>query len=185
MIETGRLILRQWREADKAPFAALNADPAVMEFMPARLTREQSDAMIGRFTTMLEIKGMTFYALEEVASGELIGAAGLFPVGQLPFAPAVEIGWRLRRQSWGGGYASEAARAALAEGFGPLGLEEIVAYTAAPNLRSQRVMERIGMIRDADGDFDHPALPEGSPLRRHVLYRLSRHRWAAERRDPA
>ena len=185
MIETGRLILRQWREADKAPFAALNADPAVMEFMPSRLTPKQSDAMIERFGAMLEMKGMTFYALEERASGQFLGAAGLFPVTQLPFAPAVEIGWRLRRQSWGQGYASEAARAALAEGFGPLGLDEIVAYTAAPNVRSQRVMERIGVRRDADGDFDHPALPEDSPLRTHVLYRLGRSRWAAEPRDSA
>ncbi|MBN9021221.1 MAG: GNAT family N-acetyltransferase [Rhizobiales bacterium] len=178
MIETERLILRQWRDSDRAPFAALNADPAVMEFMPGRLTREQSDGMIEHFRTMLETKGMTFYALEERETGALIGAAGLFPVTKLPFAPAVEIGWRLRAQSWGRGYASEAARAALAEGFGRLGLDEIVAYTAALNVRSQRVMERIGMTRDAAGDFDHPALPEGSPLRRHVLYRLPRQRWA-------
>mgnify|MGYP000088032746 CR=1 FL=1 len=174
MLETERLILRDWRNADRAPFAAMNADPAVMEFMPSRLTREQSDALVDRFSEMLEAKGMTFYALVERASGAFIGAAGLFPVGQLPFAPAVEIGWRLRAESWGKGYASEAARACLAQGFGPLGLDQIVAYTAAPNLRSQRVMERIGMSRDAAGDFDHPALPEGSALRPHVLYRMQR-----------
>jgi RimJ/RimL family protein N-acetyltransferase len=177
MLATERLILRQWRDADRAPFAAMNADPAVMEFMPSRLTREQSDAMVDRFAEMLEAKGMTFYAVEESGSGAFIGAAGLFPVGQLPFAPAVEIGWRLRAESWGKGYASEAARACLARGFGPMGLEEIVAYTAAPNLRSQRVMERIGMSRDTAGDFDHPALPEGSALRPHVLYRLGRDDW--------
>jgi len=178
MIATERLTLRPWREADRAPFAAMNADPAVMEFMPARLTRAESDAIVDRFSAMLEARGMTFFALEENASGAFVGAVGLFPVGQLPFAPAVEIGWRLRPESWGRGYASEAARAALAQGFGPLGLDEIVAYTAAPNLRSQRVMERIGMVRDPDGDFEHPALPEGSPLRPHVLYRIGRAAWA-------
>ncbi len=182
MIETDRLILRPWADADRAPFAAMNEDPAVMEFMPSRMTREQSDGMVGRFTEMLAEKGMTFYALEERASGEFIGAAGLFPVGQLPFAPAVEIGWRLREQSWGQGYASEAARAALRQGFDALGLDEIVAYTAALNVRSQRVMERIGMVRDVGGDFDHPALPEDSPLRPHVLYRLTKARWMAEQR---
>lgn len=174
MLATERLILRPWQEADKLPFAALNADPAVMEFMPSRLTREQSDALIGRFADAFDADGVTFYALEERATGDLVGAAGLFHVRQLPFAPAVEIGWRLRRQSWGKGYATEAARAALAHGFGPLGFDEIVAFTAAPNLRSQRVMDRIGMVRDPDGDFDHPALPEGHALRRHVLFRLRR-----------
>lgn len=178
MIETDRLILRQWQEADKAPFAAMNGDPEVMEFMPSRLTPGQSDGMVGHFSTMLETNGMTFYALEERDTGDFIGAAGLFPVTKLPFAPAVEIGWRLRRRSWGLGYASEAARAALADGFRRLGLDEIVAYTAAINLRSRRVMERIGMVRDADEDFDHPALADDSPLRRHVLYRLPRRRWA-------
>ena len=185
MIETDRLILRQWQDADKAPFAAMNADPTVMEFMPSRLTREQSDRMVVHFSTMLETNGMTFYALEERDTGDFIGAAGLFPVTKLPFAPAVEIGWRLRPQSWGRGYASEAARGALAQGFGPLALDEIVAYTAALNLRSQRVMERIGMVRDPVGDFDHPALPEGSPLRAHVLYRLPRSRWADGQHRPA
>jgi RimJ/RimL family protein N-acetyltransferase len=177
MLATERLFLRQWCEADRAPFAAMNADPAVMEFMPSRLTREQSDALVDRFSAMLEAEGMTFYAVQERVSGDFVGAVGLFPVGQLPFAPAVEIGWRLGVESWGKGYASEAARAALAHGFDSLGLDEIVAYTAAPNLRSQRVMERIGMIRDVAGDFDHPALPEGSVLRPHVLYRLRRDDW--------
>jgi ribosomal-protein-alanine N-acetyltransferase len=177
MLATERLFLRQWREADRAPFAAMNADPAVMEFMPSRLTREQSDALVDRFSAMLEAEGMTFYAVQERVSGDFVGAVGLFPVGQLPFAPAVEIGWRLGVESWGKGYASEAARAALAHGFDSLGLDEIVAYTAARNLRSQRVMERIGMTRDVAGDFDHPALPEGSVLRPHVLYRLRRDDW--------
>ncbi len=133
--------------------------------------------MVDRFSAMLEAEGMSFYAVEERASGEFVGAVGLFPVGQLPFAPAMEIGWRLRPESWGTGYASEAARASLAHGFGSLGLDEIVAYTTARNVRSQRVTERIGMIRDAAGDFDHPAFPEGSPLRPHVLYRLQRGDW--------
>jgi ribosomal-protein-alanine N-acetyltransferase len=177
VIETERLILRQWRDADKAPFAALNADPAVMQFMPSALTREQSDALVDRFSAMLEAEGMTFYAVEERSSGDFVGAVGLFPVGHLPFAPAVEIGWRLGVDSWGKGYASEAARAALAQAFDSLGLDEIVAYTAAPNLRSQRVMERIGMTRDVAGDFEHPALPEGSALRPHRLYRLRRDEW--------
>ena len=174
MIETERLIIRKWRDADKAPFAALNADPRVMEFMPSALTRAQSDGLADRFAAAFDVDGVSFYALEERATGTFVGAAGLFHVANLPCAPSVEIGWRLRQESWGLGYASEAARACLAHGFGALGFPEIVAFTAIPNLRSRRVMERIGMVRDAAGDFDHPALPEGHPLRRHVLYRMAR-----------
>jgi len=178
MIEAERLILRQWRDADKAPFAALNADPRVMEFMPSALTRAQSDGLADRFAAAYDVDGVSFYALEERATGAFVGAAGLFHVAKLPFAPTVEIGWRLGHASWGRGFASEAARACLAHGFGALGFPEIVAFTAVLNLRSRRVMDRIGMVRDVAGDFDHPALPEGNLLRPHVLYRLARSSFA-------
>lgn len=175
--ETDRLLLRQWREADKAAFAAMNADPVVMEFFPSTLSREKSDRLADQLAAYFISDGMTFWAVDEKASGELIGFVGLVPVTDLPFAPAVEIGWRLRRESWGKGYASEAARAALAVGFGQLGLDEIVSFAVVGNMRSRSVMERIGMVHDRGGDFDHPALPEGHGFRRHVLYRIGREAW--------
>jgi RimJ/RimL family protein N-acetyltransferase len=175
--ETERLVLRTWLESDKAAFAALNADPAVMEFFPATLTKEKSDRLADQLAAYLVSDGMTFYAVDEKASGEVIGFVGLVPATGLPFSPAVEIGWRLRRESWGKGYASEAARAALDIGFTSLGLDEIVSFAVVGNARSRAVMERIGMVHDEHADFDHPALPEGHRFRRHVLYRIGRAGW--------
>ncbi len=178
--ETPRLRLRQWRESDLAPFAALVADPQVMEFFPATLSREESDALVARFVERIAQNGWGFWAAEHKESGELIGFTGLnAPAYPLPFSPCVEIGWRLARQWWGQGLASEAARASLAVGFERLGLDEIVSFTALPNRRSSAVMRRLGMREDPAGAFDHPLLAEGHPLRRHCLYRLDRAAWQA------
>jgi len=165
-------VLRRWRDADREPFAALNADPEVMEHFPARLTREQSDEMIDRLEALFDAQGFGLWAVEVAATGEFIGFTGLNRVPfQAPFSPAVEIGWRLSRQAWGHGYATEAARAVLAFGFETAGLDEIVSFTATTNLRSQAVMRRLGMTHDPAEDFDHPRV-EDPRLRRHVLFRL-------------
>ena len=177
-VDTPRLRLRQWRAADRAPFAALNADPAVMEFFLSPLSRESSDASIDAWQSQLDSRGWSNWALELKASGELLGFTGLsIPRRVLPFSPCVEVGWRLARKHWGQGYATEAARAALEVGFARLDLREIVSFTTVGNLRSRAVMERIGM-RDARQDFEYPGFPEGHPLRRHCLYRIASMEWA-------
>jgi RimJ/RimL family protein N-acetyltransferase len=177
-VDTPRLRLRQWRAADRAPFAALNADPAVMEFFLSPLSRESSDASIDAWQSQLDSRGWSNWALELKASGELLGFTGLsIPRRVLPFSPCVEVGWRLARKHWGQGYATEAARAALEVGFARLDLREIVSFTTVGNVRSRAVMERIGM-RDARQDFEYPGFPEGHPLRRHCLYRIAREEWA-------
>ena len=158
---------------DRAPFAELNRHPLVVESLGSCPTRAESDAMIDRYTAELDREGWGFWAVETVGSAALIGMVGLHRVpAWLPCAPAVEVGWRLHPDHWGHGYATEAAAASLRVGFAG-GVPEIVAYTTTRNTRSQAVMERLGMVRDPEGDFDHPGLPEGSPLRRHVLYRVS------------
>jgi RimJ/RimL family protein N-acetyltransferase len=175
-LRTERLVLRGWRASDRLPFAALNADPEVMAHFPHLLTTDESDALADRIETDWE-GGCAPWALEEAATGEFIGFAGLSrPRFDAHFTPAVEVGWRLRRASWGHGYATEAAAAALRHGFGARGLDQIVSFTSTTNGRSQAVMRRIGMTHDPADDFDHPSLPEGHPLRRHVLYRLTRQR---------
>lgn len=172
ILATARLRLRPWRESDLEPFAALNADPAVMQHFPSILTREDSDAMARRIMARIDAGGWGLWAVE-VAGGEpFIGFTGLsVPSFEAHFTPCIEIGWRLARSAWGRGYATEAAHAALDFGFAGLGLGEIVAFTAASNRRSMAVMERLGMRRD--GEFDHPRLAQSCPVRRHVLYRLA------------
>jgi RimJ/RimL family protein N-acetyltransferase len=178
---TARLRLRQWRDADRAPYAALNADPEVMRYFPSTQDRAASDRSIDTWTAEIEQRGWSNWAVELVASGAFVGFIGLsVPRRALPFMPCVELGYRLARPYWGRGLASEGARAALEFGFTSVGLEEIVSFTALLNLPSQAVMRRVGMI-DTHQDFDHPALPEGSPLRRHCLYKLTREHWAALR----
>ncbi len=173
-LSTERLWLRHWRITDREPFAALNADPEVMEYFPDLLTREQSDRLGERIEADFERNGYGLWALETKAGGEFIGFTGLAPVTyETPFTPAVEVGWRLARAAWGNGYATEAARAALAFGFDEVGLDEIVSFTTVGNVRSRAVMERIGMERDPDGDFEYPSLPVGHPLAPHVLYRIA------------
>ena len=179
-IETARLVMRRWTDADREPFAAMNADPEVMRYFPAPLDRVESDALIDRIDEQFDAYGYGLWALELRAYGAFLGFTGLAPVrDDLPYAGEVEVGWRLARSAWGKGYATEAARGALRVGFASVGLDQIVSLTAVVNTPSRRVMQRLGMHRAPVDDFDHPALPDGSPLRRHVLYRLRRSEWAA------
>ena len=178
VLRTDRLVLRPWRDTDRAPFAALNADPQVVQFFPKPLTRAESDAMLDRMREHFARHGFGFWAVEAPGVADLVGAIGLLvPSFETAFTPCVEIGWRLARDHWGRGYATEGAAAALAFGFEQLGLDEIVSFTVPANLASRRVMERLGMTRSPADDFEHPFLPAGHPLRPHVLYRLSRASW--------
>ena len=179
-MRTARLLLRQWTDADLAPFAALNADPEVMRHFPGPLDRAASDALAGRARRHLAEHGWGLWAVEVVEGPHrgFIGFTGLARPGfEAPFTPAVEVGWRLARNAWGHGYATEAARAVLAYGFDHAGLPEIISFTSTTNVRSQAVMRRIGMSHDPADDFDHPQVPAGSPLRRHVLWRITAERW--------
>lgn len=176
---TPRLRLRQWQARDLAPYAALNADPEVMRFFPATQSLEQSERSIALWSAELDERGWSNWAVERRADGVFIGFVGLgVPRRALPFMPCVELGYRLARPHWHQGYATEAGREALRFAFQDLQLPEVVAFTAKLNLPSQAVMQRLGMV-DAQEDFEHPGVPEGSPLRPHCLYRLSRVRWAA------
>jgi RimJ/RimL family protein N-acetyltransferase len=173
-----RVLLRQWRATDLQAFAALNADPRVMEFMPSPLTSAESDAMAERIASTIERDGFGLWAVEVPGVAEFVGFVGLNrPNFDAHFTPCVEIGWRLAYEFWGRGYAAEAARAALQYGFEQLPLEEIVSFTTVPNKRSRRLMGRLGMTRSTADDFDHPNLPEGHALRPHVLYRLRQSQW--------
>lgn len=172
-LTTSRLILRPWKREDFEPFAAMNADPRVMEFFPSTSTREESDQSAERLKTEIEQKGWGFWAVSLPGVADFIGFIGLRYIDfSAPFTPAVEIGWRLAYDYWGKGYAVEGAKAALEYGFNELKLKEIISFTAEPNMRSRRVMEKLGMQRDLKGDFDNPKIPEGHPLRKHVLYRI-------------
>ncbi len=174
-LRTPRLLLRGWREEDLEPFAQMNADPEVMEHFPAPMTPEQSAAGLERIAAGFREHGFGLWAVELPEVAPYIGFTGLgVPNFETPFTPCVEVGWRLARAHWGQGFATEAARAALAFGFEERGLEEIVSFTATTNRRSMAVMERLGMSRAASEDFDHPKLPADHRLQRHVLYRLRR-----------
>ena len=173
-LRTERLLLRRWTEADRAPFAAMNADERVMEFYPSVLSRAESDAFVERVGATFDREGYGLWAVEIAATGEFAGHVGLWPATfPAPFTPAVEVGWRLAAAHWGNGYATEAARRSVEDGFTRLALPEIVSFTAATNLRSRRVMEHLGMTYAASEDFDHPNVPQEHALRRHVLYRLA------------
>jgi RimJ/RimL family protein N-acetyltransferase len=174
-IRTERLLLRKWRPADRAPFAALNADPRVMKYFPSVLSPEESDAVVDRIAMHWEEHGFGVWVVEVPDGAPFIGCVGLLvPRFEAHFTPCVEILWRLAAQYWNQGYATEAARAALQFGFERLNLSEIVALTIPANTPSRRVMEKIGMVHDPRDDFDHPSLPAGHPLSRHVLYRVHR-----------
>jgi RimJ/RimL family protein N-acetyltransferase len=173
VIQTERLILRPWRESDREPFSQMNSDPAVMRHFPAPLSRQESDALVDRIEAQWVQRGFTFYAAELRGSGDFIGFIGIsVPPFEARFTPCVEIGWRLAPVYWNRGLATEGARAVLRHAFEVQGLAEVVAFTVPANLPSRRVMEKIGMTHDPADDFDHPLLPEGHPLRRHVLYRV-------------
>jgi RimJ/RimL family protein N-acetyltransferase len=180
-LRTARLLLRGWRDEDREPFAAMNADPEVREHFPGgAMTRDESDALIDRFLERWREEGHAPWAVERLEDGAFIGFIGLLSVHfEAPFTPAVEVGWRLARPSWRHGYATEGGAASLRWGFEVLGLSEVVSFTTPGNVRSRAVMERLGMTRDPAGDFDHPRITIGHPLRRHVLYRLRRADWAA------
>ncbi len=171
MISTERLLLREWREDDRDAWAALNADPEVMEFFPNVLDRHQSDAAFDRIAATLDERGWGLWAAD--LDGRFVGFTGLaVPRFEAPFMPTVEIGWRFSREVWGHGYATEAARAVLEHAFADLALPEVVSFTSVGNVRSRRVMQRLGMTRDPADDFDNPGIESGHPLRRHVLYRI-------------
>ena len=179
-ITTARL--RPWRDGDLPAFAALDADPRVMEHFAKTLSRAESDAMVARNRDHFAAHGFGHWAVEVPGRAAFIGFVGLaVPRFEAHFTPCVEVGWRLAAEHWGRGYATEAASVVLAHAFGPLGLDEVVSFTAPANRRSRRVMERLGMTRLPADDFEHPGLPEGHPLRPHVLYRLSRAAWLASR----
>ena len=167
MIRTERLLLRQWREEDREPFAALNADPVVMEHFPSTMSREESDAFVDFNIRTIDERDWGLWAVD--AHGTFIGFVGL---NEPNFMPGVEVGWRLAHDAWGHGYATEAAQASIAFARDELGLDEVISFTATTNLRSRRVMERIGMTHDPKDDFDHPRVVDPR-LRRHVLYRLA------------
>jgi RimJ/RimL family protein N-acetyltransferase len=173
ILETERLILRRWQNSDREPFAKMNADPRVMEFFPHTLTREQSDDMMDRIEAGITHLGYGLCAVELKSAPSFIGFIGLsVPNFQAHFTPCVEIGWRLAAHAWGYGFATEGANAVAAYAFDTLKLNALVSFTAEQNTRSRRVMEKIGMTFNPADGFDHPNLPEGHLLRRHVLYRL-------------
>jgi len=177
VLRTPRLVLRLWRPSDRAPFAAMNADPAVMAYFPAPLTRAESDALADAIEAHHAARGFGLWALEIPGVAPFAGFVGLSVPGfTAPFTPCVEIGWRLAAALWGRGYATEAACGVLAHAWDVVGLDEVVSFTTAGNDRSRAVMTRIGMRHDPASDFDHPRLPAGHPMRPHVLYRIARPR---------
>lgn len=181
-ISTQRLRLRQWHREDLQPLSEMCSDPEVRRYFPGVLNAAESEAMMGRIQDHFERHGFGLWALEMPAIAPFIGYAGLLRVNfEAHFAPAVEVGWGLARSFWGRGFATEAGQAALQYGFAELRLDEVVAFTAVANARSRKVMERLGMLRDEAGDFDHPRIADSHPLRRHVLYRLTRSSWRSYR----
>lgn len=180
-ITTDRLLLRPWRASDLEPFARMNADPRVMEWFPRTLNEHESAAVAAAIDWHLSAQGWGLWAVEIPGVADFIGLVGLNPADDALGYPAVEVGWRLAAEHWGRGYAPEAAQASLAYGFDTLALEEIVSLTAVGNAKSRRVMEKIGMTHDPGDDFDHPRIPTGSALVRHVLYRINRSAFAEAR----
>lgn len=185
-LRSARLRLRRWVESDRASFAEMNADPVVMEYFPSVLTASESDAFVQRIEDHFDQNGFGLWAVEILSTGAFAGFVGLWPAAfDAHFTPAVEVGWRLRREAWGAGYATEAARVAVGDGFDRVGLDEIVSFTAAINHPSRRVMVKLGMLRDPADDFDHPRVDTASPLRHHVLYRVHADVWPTDRAGSA
>ena len=177
-LSTDRLALRRWTDADRGPFAAINADPEVTRFLRGPMDRAQSDAFVDRIEDGFERLGYGLWAAELRDTGELIGFIGLArQTFEAPFNPSVEVGWRLARSAWGHGYATEGGHAALDHAFGTLALPEVVSITTVGNERSRAVMRRLGMTHDPADDFEQPQLPVGHPLRPAVLHRITREQW--------
>ncbi len=177
-ILTDRLLLRPWRDSDREPFARMNADPRVTEFLGGPLPRAEWDRMVDRIQAHFEKHGFGLWVAELRADAAFLGYIGLAVPGfEAHFTPCAEIGWRLAAEYWGRGLATEGARVVLQYAFETLSLDEVVSFTVPANLPSRRVMEKLGMTRDPADDFDHPRFPPGHPLRRHVLYRLRRAGW--------
>ena len=175
--ETERLKLRQWKKEDYPVFAIMNADPVVMEYFPNILNESESNEMADKIQSIISARGWGFWAVGEKNKGNFIGFVGLHvPIPGLPCSPCVEIGWRLRKESWGKGYALEAAQAALKVAFEKLGFNEVYSFTAVGNFRSRAVIERLYMT-NTQQNFEHPMVPVGNPLREHVLYKLTKDRW--------
>jgi RimJ/RimL family protein N-acetyltransferase len=176
-IQTQRLTLRQWRAEDWPAFANLNADPVVMEYYPRVLSTQESNAMAHRIESLIAEKGWGFWAVENLDDKQFIGFVGLNnPTYKLPITDCVEIGWRLAKEYWGHGYATEAAQASLAVAFEKLNLTEVYSFASVANKKSHAVMQRIGMI-NTNNNFEHPIIPENHPLREHVLYKIDKQTW--------
>jgi 3-dehydroquinate dehydratase/shikimate dehydrogenase len=178
-LRTERLLLREWRESDREPFAAMNADPRVMEHFPRTSTREESEAFFDRIVARLEDQGFGLWAVEVAGVAPFIGFVGLNPADTVLGRPVLEVGWRLDAEHWGHGYATEGGRASLAHAFEVLGQDEVVSFTTTRNERSRHVMEKLGLRRRAEDDFDHPGVDPTWSGRRHVLYRITRVEWRA------
>ena len=178
-LETERLTLRQWKESDYPAFSELNADSEVMAYFPKTMSRAESDEMADKIKSLISERGWGLWAVEEKKSTRFVGFVGLHkPVPELPFSPCVEIGWRLAKQYWGKGYATEASKKVLTFAFGSLNLARVYSFTSVANLRSRAVMERLNMI-NTNKNFEHPEVPVANPLREHVLYELTKERWHA------
>ena len=176
-LRTERLVLRPWRDSDRTPFAALNADPKVMEHFPKTSTRDETETWVDRIVARMEQQGFGLWAVEVPGVADFIGFIGLNPADAVLGRPALEIGWRLAAEHWGRGYATEGARASLAHGFDVLDRDEVVSFATTRNKRSRHVMEKIGLIHRPEEDFDHPGVPASWSGRRHVLYRITREQW--------
>lgn len=181
-LQTDRLILRQWQEDDLLPFYELNSDPEVMAFFPSTLSRNESDQLASEIQARLNKNGWGFWAVEEKNSKDFIGFVGLNkPSVELPFSPCIEIGWRLAKKFWGKGYASEAGKKSLEFAFDDLSTDEIVSFTAAINKQSEMVMQRIG-LSNTHNNFNHPSVPNNSPLYEHILYKMTQKQWQEAKR---
>lgn len=176
-LQTKRLTLRSWKKTDYGEFAKLNSDPEVMKYFPATLSREESDSLADRISTLIDKNGYGFWAVEEHNASQFIGFVGLnIPAYELPVKPCMEVGWRLARPYWGQGYATEAANASLDFAFTELEQKNVYSFTAVPNIKSRAVMQRIGM-QNTNRYFEHPEVPENHPLREHVLYKIDCEQW--------
>ena len=179
-LRTERLLLRPWLASDRAPFAAINADPRVMEHFPRTSTQEETDLWVDKIVARMEQQGFGLWAVEVPGAADFIGFIGLSPAEAILGRPVLEIGWRLAAEHWGRGYATEGARASLAHAFDVLVKDEVVSFTTTANQRSRHVMEKLGLVRRPEDDFDHPGVPPSWSGRRHVLYRITREQWRSQ-----